>query len=222
MLQSVFDGRIVFPYTLQGGVILIMTDKAKHLSPVFLLLLGTCIQALGIANIHALTPITEGGILGLTLLLQHWTGLSPAVSSLVLSGLCILFGTYTLGRRFLGRTILCCLFYAFFYAILEPFAPLFPFLLTSPLRSALSGAVFVGTGAGLCVRAGGAVCGDDALAMALHARFGWDLRVIYLLSDASVLLLSLTYIPVSTIGYSLLTVILSGQLIGLIAQDKKT
>ena len=39
---------------------------------------------------------------------------------------------------------------------------------------------------------------------------------MYLLSDLIVLLLSLSYIPVRRIGFSLLTVILSGQIIGLI------
>ena len=40
------------------------------------------------------------------------------------------------------------------------------------------------------------------------------------LSDLIVLGLSLTYIPVRRIGYSLLTVILSGQLIGLMQRIK--
>ena len=39
---------------------------------------------------------------------------------------------------------------------------------------------------------------------------------IYLLSDLIVLLLSLTYIPLRRIAWSLLTVTLSGQLIGVI------
>ena len=37
---------------------------------------------------------------------------------------------------------------------------------------------------------------------------------LYLISDLTVLLLSLSYIPIKRIGYSLLTVVLSGQLIG--------
>ena len=45
---------------------------------------------------------------------------------------------------------------------------------------------------------------------------GWSIERVYLLSDLIVLLLSLSYIPVKRIGFSLLTVILSGQLIGLI------
>ena len=33
--------------------------------------LGSAIQAFGLYNIHSISGVTEGGILGLTLLLQH-------------------------------------------------------------------------------------------------------------------------------------------------------
>lgn len=50
--------------------------------------------------------------------------------------------------------------------------------------------------------------------MSLQACTGIRLETLYLLSDLAVLLLSLTYIPVRRIAYSLLTVVLSGQIIG--------
>ena len=37
-------------------------------------LLGSCILAFGLCHIHALSGVTEGGQLGLTLLLHHWLG----------------------------------------------------------------------------------------------------------------------------------------------------
>ena len=83
-----------------------------------------------------------------------------------------------------------------------------------PLLAAILGAMFIGIGAGLCVRAGGATTGDDALAMSLSHILKVPIQWIYLITDLSVLLLSLTYIPFRRIAYSLLTVILSGQLIG--------
>ena len=182
---------------------------------VFLVLLGSAIQAFGIANIHAWSEVTEGGVLGMTLLLHHWTGLSPAISSLVLNAICFFIGWRTLGRDFLLYSIVACGGYALFYALCEPFAPLFPALVASPLLSALLGAVFIGVGAGISVRAGGAPSGDDALAMALSNLTHVSIQWVYLLSDLVVLVLSLSYIPVRVIAYSLLTVILSGQIIGL-------
>lgn len=171
-------------------------------------------QAFGMYNIHALANVTEGGILGLILLFEHWIGLSPAVTSLILNSLCYLFGWKTLGKEFLGYSLVASLGYALSYGIWEQFPPLWPQIANYPALAAIVGAVFVGIGAGVAVRAGGAITGDDALAMSLQACTGIRLETLYLLSDLAVLLLSLTYIPVRRIAYSLLTVVLSGQIIG--------
>ena len=63
---------------------------------------------------------------------------------------------------------------------------------------------------------GGAPTGDDALAMSVSKILPIDIQWIYLISDLIVLLASLSYIPLDRILYSLLTVILSGQMIGVI------
>ena len=181
-----------------------------------LALVGAAVQAVGVCNIHAYSGVTEGGVLGATLLIQHWLHISPAVSSLVLNTACYLLGFRTLGREFIWYSLLAGGGFSVFYALCEPFAPLWPGLVTSPLACALVGAVFVGVGAGLSVRAGGAPGGDDALAMSLSRILKWDIQWVYLLSDLLVLALSASYIPWQRLGYSLLTVLLSGQIIGLV------
>ena len=178
------------------------------------ILLGSLIQAFGIYNIHALSQVTEGGTLGLTLLIHHWLGLSPAVSSLILNGICFGLGLKILGKSFIAYSALSILSYSAGYAVCEFFPPLWPQIAGMPLAAALAGALFIGIGAGLCVRAGGATSGDDALAMSIHHLTGLGVEKFYLVSDLTVLLLSLSYIPFRRIAYSLLTVILSGQIIG--------
>ena len=179
----------------------------KNLRRVLLALPGAAIQAAGLCNIHAFADVTEGGVLGATLLLEHWLHISPALSALVLNALCYLVGFRTLGRGFLGWSLLCGAAYSVFYALLEPFAPLWPGIVASPFWSAV-------VGAGLCVRMGGAPGGDDALAMTLSRLTKLDIQWIYLFTDALVLGLSVSYIPLTKLGWSLLTVVLSGQIIG--------
>jgi len=177
---------------------------------------SAALQAFGLYHIHALSGITEGGVLGATLLLAQWPGISPAVSGFVLNAACYFFGWRTLGSRFILCSLAAALGFSGAYAILERFPPLWPQLAQMPLAAALLGALFIGVGAGICVRAGGATSGDDALAMALSARTGIGIQWIYLISDLLILGLSLTYIPLRRIIFSLLTVVLSGQIIGLI------
>jgi len=77
-------------------------------------------------------------------------------------------------------------------------------------------------GAGLCVRAGGAPCGDDALAMSLSQLLKIKIQWIYLFTDVSVLALSLIYIPPGKILWSVATVVISGQIVGLLQRPVKT
>ena len=176
--------------------------------------LSSAFQAFGIYNIHSLAGVTEGGVLGAILLLQHWLEISPAVSGFVLNALCYFLGWRTLGKEFIGYSIIAAVGFSAGYGICEQFPPLFPQIANYPLLAALTGALFIGISAGLCVRVGGATSGDDALAMSLSHITKIDIQWIYLISDLTVLVLSLSYIPLGKIAYSLLTVILSGQIIG--------
>ena len=182
----------------------------------FVSVLGSAILAFGLCHIHAYSGVTEGGVLGLTLLFKNLWELSPAVTGFILNAACYLFGIKTLGRDFLIFSLISSVGFSLFYALFDCFEPLFPSLAENALLSAIFGALFVGVGVGLCVRAGGAPTGDDALAMSLSKLTKLDIRVIYLISDLTVLSLSLVYIPVKRIAFSLLTVILSGQIIGLL------
>lgn len=179
-------------------------------------ILGSAILAFGLYNIHAQSDVTEGGILGMTLLLDYWLHLSPAMTGLILNALCYLMGGKLLGRDFIELSIVAGGAFSIFYAIFERFPPLWGSLLDQPLFCAIVGALFVGLGVGLCVRAGGAPGGDDALAMVISKVAHLDIKTVYMLSDFIVLILSLSYIDFRKIGYSLLTVLLSGQIIGLI------
>lgn len=178
-------------------------------------LLGSAILAFGLFNIHSFSGVTEGGVLGMTLLLEKLFSISPSVSAIVMNVCCYLLGYKLLGRSFILYSAVAGGGFSFFYAVFEKMGPVFPSMGDFPLFAAILGACFVGVGVGLCVLAGGAPGGDDALAMSLTGVLKLDIQWIYLISDLIVLVLSLSYIPLSKIAYSLLTVLISGQLIGL-------
>ena len=176
--------------------------------------LSSAFQAFGMYHIHALADITEGGVLGATLLLEYWLRLSPALTGAVLNGACYLLGWRLLGKDFLITSLFAAGGFSVGYWIFEQFPPLWPGLADMPLLAAVLGALFIGIGAGICVRCGGATSGDDALAMSLSKVTRVPIQWIYLISGLTVLGLSLTYLPLKNILPSLLTVVLSGQIIG--------
>ena len=182
---------------------------------------SSAFQAFGMYHVHNLADVTEGGVLGLTLLLEHWFSVSPAISGAILNGACFLLGWRILGREFIAYSLFAAAGFSLGYGFFEQFPPLWPQLVNYPLLAALLGALFIGIGAGLCVRAGGATTGDDALAMSISHATRIPIQHLYLVSDLTVLALSLTYIPLRRILYSLLTVVLSGQIIGLLQKRPK-
>ena len=86
-----------------------------------LTLTGSAILAFGLCNIHAFASVTEGGVLGLVLLLQYWFGISPAISGLVLNAACFLLGWRTMGRGFLAYSALAVAGFSVFYVIFAVF-----------------------------------------------------------------------------------------------------
>lgn len=178
-----------------------------------LIALGAMIATFGIHNIHQQTGITEGGVIGLMLFVEHWLGVSPALITPVLDLTCYLLAFHYLGGRFIKISALSTLSVSLFYKLWEQFPPMLPNLSAHPLAAAVLGALFVGIGVGIIVRQGGSSGGDDALALTISRVSGWRLARCYLFTDLVVLLLSLSYIPVGRIAFSLVTVTLSSWLI---------
>lgn len=183
-------------------------------------LLGSFILSFGLFEIHSRSGVTEGGGLGMTLLLNYWFKISPAISGFIFNIACYIAGWRVMGRQFIVYSVISSIGFSLSYSFWGLFPPLWPQIGAHPLMASLLGAIFVGVGCGICVRAGGAPGGDDAMAMSLSKVLKVNIQWVYLCSDLVVLVLSASYIPVPRLVFSLLTVILSGQLIGFIQKMK--
>ena len=185
-----------------------------------LIVIGAMITSFGIHNIHQQCNITEGGVIGLMFLIEHWFHISPAYITPILDICCYLLAFRYLGGHFIVTSILSTLSVSLFYKVWELFPPMLPNLSDTPLLAAILGGIFVGAGVGMIVRQGGSSGGDDALALTISHVTHCRLSHAYLFSDLTVLGLSLTYIPYQRIIFSLITVTVSSFLIDRI-QDIK-
>lgn len=183
---------------------------------VLAIVLGTAITTFGIYNVHRQADITEGGILGLILLFNFWLGMSSSILSPLLDTLSYALGFKYLGKEFLKTSIFATICMAGFFRLWELFPPVLPSLAEYPLTAALVGGCFIGTGCGLVVRQGASCAGDDALALVISMITGCRISRAYLLTDVTVLVFSLSYIPAKRIVYSLITVTVSSFLIDFI------
>lgn len=181
-------------------------------------MVGTAILSFGIYNIHRRAAITEGGVIGLVLLLDHWLRIPASISSPLLD-----FLSYALAFRFLGWKFvlmagISSISLAGFYRLWESFPPMLPDLSAYPLVASILGGIFVGIGVGIIVRQGGSSGGDDALALVINKLTGWKLSASYLFTDLVVLGASLSYISPRRIAYSIITVTISSYLIDFVAR----
>ena len=190
--------------------------RSLTIKSVAVTLLGSTILAFGLYHIHAFSGVTEGGQLGLSLLLQHWFHISPALTTAVVNAVCYWVGWKMLGKSFIAHSAVATGGFSIVYWICQQFPPLWPHLINYPLAAALLGAAFVGVGCGLCVRVGGAACGDDGLVMCISEKYHIKIEYVYFFFDFTVLALSLTYIPLGRILYSLITVMVSSKIIGIV------
>ena len=178
-----------------------------------LILLGAAITSFGLYNIHQQTSITEGGVMGMMLLINHWLGISSSLITPVLDLACYGLAFRYLGGQFIKISILSTMGVSWFFSLWEKKPPLLPDFSAYPLLAAVLGGCFIGIGVGLIVRQGGSSGGDDALALVIGKITGWRLSRAYLFTDLTVLILSLSYIPLQKIVFSLVTVTISSWLI---------
>lgn len=178
------------------------------------IILGSMIESFTLVNIHIPSQITEGGILGLALLSYKTFGINPSILSLIMDVICIIMGINIFGKAFLRKTLLASLFFAILYKIFSLMGPIIPNLYSYPFLAAVFGGIGIGLGCGLVVSQGGASGGDDALALVVANKTKINISYAYLLMDVIVLVMSLTYIPLARIIYSLVTTTISSVLVG--------
>lgn len=150
------------------------------------------------------------------LLVEHWLKFSPSFITPVLDISCYALAAKFLGFDFIKLSVVSTAFVSGFYKLWEMFPPMLPDLSRYPLIAAVAGGVFVGVGIGIIIRQGGSGGGDDALALTISKAFRCKLSRAYLFTDFVVLLLSLSYIPVKRIFFSLITVTISSNIIDIV------
>ncbi len=188
-----------------------------NIKKIITIISGSLILSFGIYNIHSVSKVTEGGVLGLILLIEYWFSISPAISSFIIDVTCFLIGFKILGGDFLKSSLLATASFSLSYRFWQLWPPVFFDLSSMPLVAAIIGGIFVGVGVGLCVKEGGAAGADDTLALIYSYKTKRNVAKFYVMSDITILTLSLSYIPFENAIYSLLSVMISSFVISKIS-----
>lgn len=180
----------------------------------FLVFVGVTIAALGYVVFLVPHKIAAGGISGISILINHFTGLPVGTMFFVLNVPLLILGFFHLGRwPFLLRTLFASATFAIatdlFVAYLPLVLPQTP-LSDDLLLSAIYGGIVGGIGGGLIYRAGGTMGGTGIIGRIIQNKTGKPLSQTYFYTDGMIILLAAIVFGWEVALYALLTLFLNG------------
>ena len=179
-----------------------------------LLVIGTLIVAVGYAVFQVPHDIAAGGVSGLAILVNHFTGVSLAAFFFVINIPLLIVGYIFLGGwRFLVKTLLSVAVFSAATEVIVRYLPLY--LGAAPisqdvLLSAIYAGLVGGIGAGFVYAAGATTGGTDIIGRIIQIRTGIPLSQVYLWVDGAIVVLAGVVFGWETALYAILTVLLSG------------
>lgn len=172
---------------------------------VFMIALGCAIYALSIDMVSIPNQLADGGLSGITLIIRYFWHINPGISTLVLNIPLILLGYRYMGKRLLVYTMwgtLCLSFFLWtwhYVPIINQLNLDHDLFLTAILAGALSG-----LGLGIVFRYNGTTGGTDIIARIFQIKFAISSGKTILALDAVVLCLSLSYLDLKHMMYTLI------------------
>ncbi|MDQ0177207.1 YitT family protein [Bacillus chungangensis] len=175
----------------------------KTVRDIFLIIIGSFIFAIGIHYFAIPNRLSEGGIIGLTVIAYYLFGWSPGIVNFVLNGVLLIIGFKFFNKRTIVYTIVSIIASSFFLLMTENIGM---DLSSDTLLAALFAGLFVGIGIGLIFRAGGTSGGSAILARLAHQYLGWSIGKGMLIIDIVVVVGSVFIIGQEKAMYTLIAV----------------
>lgn len=182
--------------------------------------LGSAIYGLSINMISIPNQLTDGGLSGISLLLFHWWKVNLGFSTIILNIPLILIGFRFLGKKLMIETLwgtICLAFFLNFWRLIPIRNQLN--LEHDLLLAAISAGLLSGLGLGIVFRYNGTTGGSDIIARILQQEKDIKSGKTFFIIDVIVLVLSLSYIDIRHIMYTLIASYIATTLIDIVQQD---
>jgi len=179
-----------------------------------LMTIGTLIAALGYSLFQVPYNIAAGGIGGLSIIINYFTGWPVGLMYLVMNIPLLALGYFYLGRwPFVIRTALAAFIFSvatdMFITYVPHFLPAYP-LTEDVLLSAIYSGLIGGIGGGLIYRAGSTMGGTAIPGRIIQQKTGISLSQVYLYTDGTIVLTAGIVFGWEIALYALLTLFLNG------------
>lgn len=186
------------------------------------IILGAAIYAFGLLYFIIPNQLMEGGVTGVTVLLNYAFSIPTALSTLLLNIPLFLIGWKILGGKqmvYTGVGIASLTFFLWLFEKLINHGWITPFQTERDyILAALYAGVTLGAGLGVVFRFGGTTGGSDIIARICNRKFGWSMGQVILGIDIIIIGASLFFIPRERILYTFVAVFISSKVIDFIQE----
>jgi uncharacterized membrane-anchored protein YitT (DUF2179 family) len=148
-----------------------------------LILLGAALVAVGLEIFLVPNQVIDGGIVGISIILDHLTGLSLGAFLFVLNIPFFFLGYKQIGKTFAISTLFGVIVMSIGTALLHPVPP----LTKDPLLAAVFGGIILGIGVGLVIRYGGSLDGIEILAIMFNKKLPFSVGQIVMFMNIFIL-----------------------------------
>lgn len=194
----------------------------NQLHTIIPIIAGSAIYAFGLLYFIIPNELMEGGVTGITVLLNYAFNISPSISTMVLNIPLFLVGMKILGKRqsiYTGLGIASLTLFLWLFEALIDRGYFVPFQTEQDyILAALYAGVTLGAGLGIVFRFGGTTGGSDIIARIINRKFGFSMGQIILSLDILIIGLSLFFIPLERILYTLVAVFIASKVIDFIQE----
>jgi len=179
------------------------------------ILLGSLIFSIGINYFTIPNLLSEGGIIGLTVIFHYLFHWSPGIVNFTLNTVLVLAGIKFFDRRTIIYTLFSICSCSLFLYLTESAGKQ---LTEDTLLAAIFAGLLVGGGLGIIFRAGGTSGGTTILARLANQYLGWSMGKGVLVIDIIVVLGSVLVIGLGKAMYTLIAVYLGAKAIDFIVE----
>ena len=186
----------------------------REISRTLLIVVGVTISTLAYTIFQVPYNIAAGGVSGIGIIVNHFTGWPIGVFYLVVNIPLMVLGFFQLGRwRFLINTVIAVLIFStmteVFLTYLPTYLEHYP-ITDNILLSAIYGGIVGGIGGGLIYRAGASMGGTGIIGRVIQMHTGMPLSQVYLWTDGTIVLVAGLVFGWETALYAMLTLFLGG------------
>lgn len=181
-------------------------ELQRAIKDVLFITAGVFSAAMGLKGFLLPNNFLDGGVTGISLLIQLLTGINLSVLVIVINLPFIIIAYTQISKKFAFKTLITISGLALVLAVVE-----FPIITSDKLLIAIFGGFFLGAGIGLSIRGGSVIDGTEVLAIYSSKKSTFSVGDIILVLNIIIFSVAAYLINIETALYAILTYLLASK-----------